>query len=220
MPNNEPLTIKTELRAEDPIRNENSRHHVTLVQIKYDALLIAKPYKCEICDTRSTTITALNLHYWKKHRPHKKRSSKSFQCEICNHASTTETALYQHKWRSHKPGHLIKQRNRTESFKCEICKYRYTSKLSLYKHKLRKHNSPYRCIFCDHTFKTETELNLHCQGKNEKNQPICLGKRTRTTCVLEKDSTEDCNEDIQVKDEFISDDDDGDKDDRRSKEFF
>ena len=117
-----------------------------------------KPYKCDECDYNTTTSWGLKRHKLKH------SGDKPYSCDLCDFTARQYVNLETHKL----------MHSGAKPYKCDECDYSSTQYGNLKTHKL-KHSGerPYKCELCDYSTTTSSKLKDHNLTHTGENQYCC-----------------------------------------------
>ncbi|CAL1526145.1 unnamed protein product, partial [Lymnaea stagnalis] len=165
-------------------KHKNTKH-------RYDRML--NIYKCNICGQRFPMLSHLSVHCYCHSLP----GSKPFECDLCKISFKTSIELKQHIFKKH--DELMKrlgdstyipdtgtfltfsstkvqfshQAKILKRWTCEVCQKAFSSNSDLKTHR-RTHSgeTPFKCDFCDRSFKQRGHRKLHIQVVHTKDMPF------------------------------------------------
>ena len=145
---------------------------------KHDVHNIAKPYSCEICDTRFCRNNSLKNHMETMH-PDPNRPPEDVKCDECGRVLISKRQLSIHKRR---------HREADKEYNCEICGK--VGKRGIFGYRLHKKFSHGKkdkpCQYCQRCFNTDSQVAKHIAAAHIKPM-LCnvCPKRFATKALLD-----------------------------------
>ena len=94
-----------------------------------------KPFKCEICDYRSSQKSSMNRHVSSVHE-----GNKPFKCDICAYSCSLKNTM---------KGRVASVHEVKMPFKCGICNYCFSLKQKMKQHVAKKHEGKKLWYICE-----------------------------------------------------------------------
>lgn len=112
-----------------------------------------RPFVCDICDRRSTSLSALRAHIRVVHLK-LKTETKAIACPICGKVFPSRDKMTKHR--------RIHFKEKLRDFICPTCNVSFTSNDVLRRHLIsHTEERPFKCLECEKTFKTKGNLTEH-----------------------------------------------------------
>uniref|UniRef100_A0A182NM80 C2H2-type domain-containing protein n=1 Tax=Anopheles dirus TaxID=7168 RepID=A0A182NM80_9DIPT len=126
--------------------------------------------KCEICDEKLDSFTALKNHYYKQHQV-------QGYIKCCERTFHSRYRLLEH----------LSKHVGASMVRCEICDKNFSSRSYLLVHNSRMHGQaedrPYKCTQCHQSYAMECHLKAHIVSHVRVNCPVC-GKELASSLSL------------------------------------
>jgi len=117
-----------------------------------------KPFKCELCEYRSATQSAVNQHKMRMHEEQSPLILQRHVCEICGKSFKVKSNLKEH----------IRSHSDARTFLCGFCGKALKNRQCLNRH-LFTHGVKYTCQVCGKNFANPSSLNVHKRDRHGLN---------------------------------------------------
>jgi KRAB domain-containing zinc finger protein len=117
-----------------------------------------KPFKCELCEYRSATQSAVNQHKMRMHEEQSPLILQRHVCEICGKSFKVKSNLKEH----------IRSHSDARTFLCGFCGKALKNRQCLNRH-LFTHGVKYTCHVCGKNFANPSSLNVHKRDRHGLN---------------------------------------------------